>query len=72
MVVIQPETEAEETQRSSFPPGSTVGVEAANAEAHEEAFEDALTDEQMREVVPDPSIFNFTCHLLCLNLGDFN
>ncbi|XP_047048977.1 tetratricopeptide repeat protein 1-like [Lolium rigidum] len=49
MVVIEPEPEAEETQGSSSPLGSTVGVEAASAEAHEEAFEDALTDEQMRE-----------------------
>ncbi|KAM0862790.1 hypothetical protein ACQ4PT_045036 [Festuca glaucescens] len=49
MAVIEPEPEAEETQGSSSPPGSTVGVEAASAEAHEEAFEDALTDEQMRK-----------------------
>jgi hypothetical protein len=54
MVVIEPEPEAEEAQGSSSPLGSTVGVEAASAEAHEEAFEDALTDEQMREVMPNP------------------
>lgn len=55
--MIEPEPEAEETPRPSSPPAPApapasefpVGVEAARAEGPEDSFEDALTDEQMRE-----------------------
>jgi hypothetical protein len=61
MVVIEQEPEVEETPAAAEEPaaeeqaaGGAAGGEAARAdgEDEEEAFEDALTDEQLREVVP--------------------
>lgn len=51
MVVIEPEPEpeCEEAARPSSPQASVGGGDPAGAEEDEEAFEDALTDEQLRE-----------------------
>jgi hypothetical protein len=60
MVVIElepePEPEVEETTRPSLPPGYVFAPAPTTAaeEADEDAFEDALTDEQLREVAPHP------------------
>lgn len=54
MVVIElePEHEGEETTRPSSPPEFVEAPDPRRAEEDEEAFEDALTDEQLREVSP--------------------
>uniref|UniRef100_A0A8R7QH94 Tetratricopeptide repeat protein 1 n=1 Tax=Triticum urartu TaxID=4572 RepID=A0A8R7QH94_TRIUA len=51
MVVIElePEHEGEETTRPSSPPEFVEAPDPRRAEVDEEAFEDALTDEQLRE-----------------------
>ena len=63
MVVIElePEPVGEETTRPSSPPPEYVAAaDPRRAEEDEEAFEDALTDEQLREVAlthPTPCLF---------------
>ncbi|KAG8092045.1 hypothetical protein GUJ93_ZPchr0012g19884 [Zizania palustris] len=49
MVVIEPEPEAEETAALEEQAAAASGGEAVRAEEDEEAFEDALTDEQLLE-----------------------